>query len=61
MTEPKKPRGFAAMTPEQRREISSRGGRNTPPEKRNFSRDPASAVLNGSKGGKARHGLKPDE
>lgn len=38
MTEKKK-RGFAAMTPEQRRTIQSAGGRAVPVEKRTFSQD----------------------
>jgi hypothetical protein len=29
---PKKPRGFAAMTPERRREIAAIGGASVPPE-----------------------------
>lgn len=29
-TKPKKPRGFAAMSPERRREIQSKGGKNSP-------------------------------
>ena len=61
MTEPEKLRGFAAMTPERRREIASKGGLSVDPAKRNFSRDKASASSAGQKGGKARHGLQPDE
>lgn len=50
---PKKLRGFAAMSPERRRELASRGGKATPPEKRAFSRSPALAQSAGTKGGKA--------
>lgn len=46
-------RGFASMTPEQRRKIASMGGKAVPAEKRSFSRDKALAVRSGQKGGKA--------
>lgn len=36
--EPKKPRGFAAMDPERRREIAARGGAAVAPENRSFSK-----------------------
>jgi len=49
MTE-KKPRGFAAMTPERRREIASAGGKAVAPEKRYYS-DKANASAAGFKGG----------
>ena len=39
-----KPRGFAAMDPELARELSSRGGKAVPREKRQFSRDRLLAV-----------------
>lgn len=42
MTSPYK-RGFAALTPERRREVSSMGGRSVPNGARGFSRDPALA------------------
>lgn len=46
----KKPRGFAALSPERRKEIASSGGRAVPKEKRAFSnREVASAA--GKKGG----------
>lgn len=54
MTGEKKPRGFAALTVEQRREIAAKGGRSVPPEARNFSKDRQAARAAGSKGGKAR-------
>ena len=37
MTEQKKPRGLAAMSPERRREIQSMGGKAVPKEKRAFN------------------------
>lgn len=39
--EPKKPRGFAAITPERRREIASMGGKASPG---NFKNDPKRAA-----------------
>jgi general stress protein YciG len=53
MTE-KKPRGFAAMTPERRREIASRGGRAVEPEMRSYSRNNLLAREAGRKGGLAK-------
>lgn len=47
----KKPRGFAAMTPERRREIAAMGGRAVPAEKRSFSNTDIAAAA-GRKGGK---------
>lgn len=59
MTEPvKKPRGFAALSPEKRREIAARGGRATPAEKRSFSRNKALAAIAGKKGGKGAPAAK---
>lgn len=52
MTEPKKPRGFAAMTPERRKEVAAMGGKALRPEQRPFSTDPALA----SRAGQASHG-----
>jgi len=46
-----KPRGFAAMTPEKRREIATKGGAGVPAEKRAFSRDRELAAEAGRKGG----------
>lgn len=53
MSEKKRPRGFAAMDPERRKEIAARGGRAVKPENRAFStnRDLASAA--GVKGGRS--------
>jgi len=50
---PKRLRGFAAMDPERRREISARGGASHPPEARSFSRDRDLASSAGAKGGAA--------
>lgn len=44
-------RGFAAMTPERRREIASLGGQAVPAEKRAFS-DRKLAKIAGRRGGK---------
>jgi uncharacterized protein len=46
-------RGFAAMSPEKRRAISSKGGKSAPDEKRTFSTNAAIAKLAGQKGGSA--------
>jgi general stress protein YciG len=48
----KKPRGFAAMSLEQRREIASLGGQSVPAQKRAFSRNRDLAAKAGNKGGK---------
>lgn len=54
MTQPtKQKRGFAAMTPERRRELASMGGRALKPEQRSFSRNPDLAASAGRKGGLA--------
>src|SRR5688572_29076730 len=45
-------RGFASMTPEQRREIASKGGKSLPAEKRTFSQDRRLASRAGRKGGR---------
>ena len=37
---PKAKRGFAAMSPEKRREIARKGGASVPSEKRSFSQSP---------------------
>ena len=50
---PIRPRGFAAMSPERRREIAALGGRSLPNSKRSFSLDPALAARAGRKGGLA--------
>ncbi len=53
MAEKKKPRGFAAMSLEKRREIASRGGRAVPAESRAFSTNRELAAAAGAKGGLA--------
>lgn len=47
-----KPRGFAALTPERRREIASLGGKAQPASAKSFSVNPSIAARAGSKGGK---------
>lgn len=53
-TKPKKPRGFAAMLPERRREVAAKGGRSVEPQERSFSRDPSLAARAGRIGGEAK-------
>ncbi len=53
---PKKPRGFAAMSAEQRTEIARKGGASVPNEKRLFSVRRDVAADAGRKGGKASRG-----
>ena len=48
-----RPRGFAAMKPELRREIARRGGAAVPGEKRAFAKDRDLAASAGRKGGEA--------
>lgn len=48
-----RPKGFAAMTPERRAEISRKGGASVPADKRSFSRDRDLATSAGTAGGKA--------
>ena len=50
---PKARRGFAAMSPEKRREIARKGGAAVPPEKRAFAADRSLAATAGRKGGEA--------
>lgn len=50
---PKKPRGFAAMSPERRREIARKGGSSVPPSKRSFSQNRELAATAGAEGGRA--------
>ena len=50
----KKKQGFAAMSPERVREISSKGGKAVPPEKRIFSKDRVLASQSGRKGGMSK-------
>lgn len=47
-----KPRGFAAISPERRREIAKLGGAAVPAEKRSFSKNPGLAASSGRLGGK---------
>ena len=51
MSEPKKKRGLAALTPERRREIAQLGGKSVPREKRAFFNNPEKAKSAGSLGG----------
>lgn len=51
---PKSRRGFAAMSPDRRREIARKGGASVPSEKRSFAKDRDLAASAGYKGGKAR-------
>jgi general stress protein YciG len=48
---PKRPRGFAAMSPEKRKAIASRGGTSVPKEKRSFSQSRDLAARAGRDGG----------
>lgn len=45
-------RGFAAMDPEKRRKIASKGGKAVPAEKRSFATNREMAAEAGRKGGK---------
>ncbi len=49
-------RGFAAMDPERRRQIASRGGASVPSEKRSFAQNRTLAADAGRKGGAASRG-----
>jgi uncharacterized protein len=49
----KSKRGFAAMSPERRREIAAKGGAAVPPEKRSFSKSRDLAAKAGRSGGSA--------
>jgi general stress protein YciG len=55
-------KGFATMTPEQRRVIASKGGKALAPEQRSFSKDRSLASAAGKVGGLAsqhrRAGMK---
>lgn len=53
---PRALRGFAAMTPERRREIARKGGASVPSEKRSFAKDRDLAASAGRKGGEASKG-----
>lgn len=50
----KQKRGFAALPPERVREISSKGGKSVPPEKRIFSVNRVLASQSGRKGGMSK-------
>lgn len=51
MTNPPKPRGFAAISPERRKAIASLGGKAVPKDKRSFSQSPSLAASAGRTGG----------
>jgi general stress protein YciG len=55
---PKLKRGFAAMSPEKRREIARRGGLGVPAEKRTFSKDRDLAAKAGREGGRVSRPAK---
>ncbi|MFO1117285.1 MAG: KGG domain-containing protein [Beijerinckiaceae bacterium] len=48
-----KKRGFAAMSPDQQRQIAAMGGRAVPNEKRSFAKNRELAAAAGTKGGSA--------
>ncbi|WP_454717995.1 general stress protein [Caulobacter segnis] len=52
-TPSKSKRGFAAMSPEKRREIAAKGGASVPAEKRSFSQNRDLATRAGRVGGSA--------
>jgi general stress protein YciG len=54
----KKPKGFAAMNPERRKEIARQGGASVPGEKRSFAKDRDLAASAGRKGGQAGNPAK---
>lgn len=54
MTETKKPRGLAALSPERRAQIASMGGKACKAENRWYSRNPDAAAAAGAKGAAAR-------
>jgi hypothetical protein len=56
MTE-KKPRGFALLSPERRKEIARKGGKAVPAGKRYYA-DKAKASAAGTKGGKSPRRMK---
>lgn len=62
MTEVKKKsrRGFASMSPEKRKEISSKGGKSVPKNKRIYAVNRKLASEAGRKGGMAAKKKKPD-
>ena len=52
---PRAHRGFAAMSPEKRREIARKGGASVPDHKRSFAKDRDLAATAGRLGGEAPH------
>lgn len=50
---PRARRGFAAMSPERRREIARKGGASVPGDKRSFAKDRDLAATAGRKGGES--------
>jgi general stress protein YciG len=59
-TQIKPKRGFAAMSPEKRREIAAKGGASVPAEKRSFSQNRDLAASAGRVGGSASPSLRRD-
>jgi len=59
IVKPKSKRGFASMTPERRREIAAKGGRNVPVTSRYFSQSHQNAAEAGRIGGKVKGPRKP--
>ena len=51
MTDQKKPRGFACLSPERRSEVARMGGQAVPPDKRTYSIDKSKASASGKIGG----------
>lgn len=54
-------KGFASLSPERLRELSSKGGRSVPAEKRTFSVDRKKAIAAGVKGRAGRKKALPSE
>jgi general stress protein YciG len=52
----KSKRGFAAMSPEKRREIAAKGGASVPADKRSFSKSRDLAAAAGRAGGSSSKG-----
>lgn len=62
MDKPKARRGFAAMDPEQRRQLARKGGKSVPGSKRGFAKDRELARSAGAAGGKvSKRRPKDDE
>ncbi|CAB4127626.1 hypothetical protein UFOVP95_44 [uncultured Caudovirales phage] len=60
MTDQKKPRGFALLSPNLRSQMGSMGGKAVPPEKRMFAKDTSLASKAGKIGGLAKKRLVTD-